>query len=617
MSSAAGSPRENAIPGVFLMPFAVPEPLELPGVDAEVVARRLPDVLHLLLNGGSSGPAGMLEVQSPPSEGPRRWVTLSDEPSPEEVFTMLGDAALQCALVVGSLRAAEDGLAVDLSVHFAAPGDNPGEPPADADAAAPLGPIGRGVHGIVRLGDPATSLLLIAEHLAQVLGLRFQRPPRHVLTTRADAFLALLDGLDGAALLSGDPAFESERAGEDLLLPLVSALKTDPGFGLALRTLGAALFPAFDSGRIDRAACGRIVDLAFATRPLDAEGSVSVSEQLALIGDEVRARAWLEHAILQEDPPSRAFESLGVSLANEKNTLRARELWMHGLGIDGNPDFFGHLAQLAFAEDRPLDGWDRFLRGARRIRERALRSAEWSCESRAPSVLLRYLAERLDDIRAPEEVAEAITDLAGLLDDPVERADLGTCLVRIGREDLAAAELRPALGAPLPAMTRDRAARALLAVEIPGFESRFAAASDRALRGKDPRGALLEMQACLDRAPDFWPAMFYAGVALRRLGRSDEALDLMNEVVVRHPGQPDALGEMAEMFDERGNSKRALECVEEALGEEPEDVELHLLRAQCLEHLGRREDATASLDRAIELEPNNPRHRRQRRRFGS
>ncbi|MFO1054633.1 MAG: tetratricopeptide repeat protein [Planctomycetota bacterium] len=599
---------DDGVPGVYLMPFAVPEPLDLPGLDGEVVARRLPDVLHLLLNGGRSGPAGMLEVQSPPSEGPRRWVTLSDEPSPEEVFTMIGAEAGRCALVVGTLRNAPDGLTVDLSVHFGRPR------PADGETNAEEPPPSRGVHGIFRLGDPAGSLMRIAEHLAQVLGMRFQKPPRHVFTGRADAFLELLDGLDGAALLAGDPALETERNGEDLLLPLVRALKLDPGFGLALRTLAAALFPAIEGGRIDVAACGRVVDLALSARPLDGEGCVAISDQLNVIGDETRARAWLEHAITQEDPPSRAFESLGVALANEKETGRARELWLHGLSIDGNPDFFGHLAQLAFSEEHPAEGWDRFRRGLRRMRERALRSAEWAGESRAPSVLLRYLAERLDDQRAPDEVRDAIVELAGLLEDPVERADLGSCLVRVGREDLAGEELRPALDAELPLSTRERATRALLAVEVPGFEARFQAASERALRGRDPRGALLEMQACLDRAPDFWPAMFYAGVALRRLGREEEALDLMNEVLSHHPGQADALGEMAEMFDSRGNSKRALECVDEALVSEPEDVELHLLRAQCLDHLGRRRDADASLDRAIELEPDNPKHRRLRRR---
>lgn len=603
--SSGGSPRPNGMPGVFLLPFAVPEPIEVPGIDTAIVARRLPDVIHLLLNAGRTGPAGLLEVQSPPSEGPRRWITLSDEPSPDEVFTMLGANADARALVVGSIRQADDGIAVQLSVHFhgeAATGDD-GER------------VTRGVHGVVRLADPAASLLGIAEHLAQILGLAFRRPRKHLLTNRADAFLAFLEGLDGAALLSGDPALETERAGEDLLLPLARALTIDPGFGLALRTLAAALFPALESGRVDRAACERIVDLALATHALDSEGCVAIADQIALLGDEARSQAWLEHAVTLDDPMPRAFESLGVTLANANETTRARELWLRGLALDGNPDFYAHLARLAMAERRADEGWDKFLRGLRCIRERALRAAEWADEPRAPCVLLRYLAEHLADGPAPQDVADAVIGLATLLTDTVERADLGVCLVALSRCELAGPELRAALRSDLPLQSRERATRALLAVDVPDFETRFASASERATNGRDARGALLEMQACLERAPDFWPAMYFAGVALRRLGRLDEALDLMNEVLAQHPGQVDALCEMAEMFDARGNPKRALECVDEALTSEPEDVDFHVLRAVCLEHLDRRAEASVALDRAIELEPGNASHKRRKRRL--
>jgi tetratricopeptide (TPR) repeat protein len=620
MSDAAregqgGEPRSSNQPGVFLMPFAVPEPIEVPGIDVAVVARRLPDVLHLLLNAGRTGPAGLLEVQSPPSDGPRRWITLSDEPSPDEVFTMLGSGGGARALVVGSIRPAEDGIAVHLSVHFHDGVERREADSEDERAEEPAFVAPRGVHGVVRFADPAASLLAIAEHLAQILGLPFRRPRKHLLTHRADAFLALLEGLDGAALLSGDPALETERAGEDLLLPLARALKLDPGFGLALRTLASALFPALESGRVDRAACERIVDLSLAARALDGEGCVAIADQLGMLGDERRARAWLEHAITLDEPLPRAFESLGVSLANANELVRARELWLRGLALDGNPDFFAHLARLAMAERQPVDGWDKFARGLRCIRERALRASEWADEPRAPSVLLRYLAEHVEDAPPPAGIASAVVELAGLLDDPVERADLGVCLVALQHMDEAGVELRAALQDELPPHSRERATRALLAVDVPGFEASFAAASERAVKGRDPRGALLEMQACLERAPDFWPAMYYAGIALRRLGRDEEALDLMNEVLAQHPGQADALGEMAEMFDARGNPKRALECVDEALVEEPEDVELHLLRAQCLEHLGRRDEATLALDKAIELEPDNAAHRRRKRRL--
>ena len=60
---------------------------------------------------------------------------------------------------------------------------------------------------------------------------------------------------------------------------------------------------------------------------------------------------------------------------------------------------------------------------------------------------------------------------------------------------------------------------------------------------------------------------------------------------------------MAEMFADRGNAKRALECVDEALALHPRVADLHLRRARFLEQLGRRREADEALDVAIELEP--------------
>src|SRR5690606_18798134 len=115
--------------------------------------------------------------------------------------------------------------------------------------------------------------------------------------------------------------------------------------------------------------------------------------------------------------------------------------------------------------------------------------------------------------------------------------------------------------------------------------------------------------------PSFWPALFFFGVALHRLDASDQALDVMAEVLRMRPGQPDVLNEMALLFDERGNAKRALECVDEALAARPEDAGFHANRATFLEHLGRHEDAMAALDQAIALEPQDPDYRRLRRRL--
>ena len=57
---------------------------------------------------------------------------------------------------------------------------------------------------------------------------------------------------------------------------------------------------------------------------------------------------------------------------------------------------------------------------------------------------------------------------------------------------------------------------------------------------------------------------------------------------------------------ERGNAKRALECVEEALDVHPDEPRLSAAMARYLERLGRIEDARTAIASAIDLDPDNP-----------
>ncbi|MBK8976077.1 MAG: tetratricopeptide repeat protein [Planctomycetes bacterium] len=633
-------------PEILFLPFAVPEPLgdlRVGGreLDEAVLARRLPDLLHVLLNdlhhGGRGAAIGMLEIQSPPDDGAPRWVTLVEPPDPADVLEMLGARGRVRTLVTGSLRRCDpEHLAIDLLAHAAAvqPGDDADGGPLEArdgdaarggddalDGAAAFdgdgeeadvvpragprdGAVPRGIRGLVRLDDPVRGLLRLGEHLAVVLGLGDRRlDGSPALGTSALAFFRLLDGLDGAALLGGDAELEPERHGIELLEPLAEALELDPAAGLALRTLATAMFVALDGERIGETACLQVVDRALGARPADGDACVGLAEQLTLIGDRDRAAAWLEHAVSLVPPAPRALESLGVLVANRGDTERARALWTRGAELDGSPDFSAHLARLAFGERRIDDAWRCALDGLRRTWERATRTAEWpAVAGDAPSVLLRYLSEHLDRGDWPDELEVWLTALVGALREPQSRVDLGVCLAKIGQPDRALGELQQGLAADVGPSVTDRGVRALLALQIPGFEKRFALATERAVRGRDPRGALVELQAYLEHRPDFWPALFYVGVALKRLGHTDDALDVMAEVLDRRPGQVDALTEMADMFAARGNPKRALECVDEALVLHPELADLHLKRARFLEQLGRVTDATRALDRAVDLD---------------
>ncbi len=588
-------------PQIFFLPLAVPETDAFIQRDAGVLARRFPDFVHLLLNcsepgRGDMGPTGMLEIQSPPGEGPVRWVVLPERPLPEDVFPMIEEPEKVRAVVTGSLSAIDGGYGVEFSVYF-----------AQAEHS-----LAYEVRGSVGEATPAQDLSMLAGGLAQVLGVNYSKPDAGLLTKNADAFFRFLDGLDGAALLSSDPSLESDQIGEALMLPFAEALTLDPQFGLALRTAAMTLPSALEGERVGQAECCRMIDRCFESLPADGEGCVAVADHLAVVGENERSRAWLEHAARLLPPPPRALESLGVVLANEGDLIGARNLWMQGMLEDGHPDFFAHLARLAFNGNEPHEGWDKALRGLRRLYEREIRAAEWVDDERGVGVLLSYLAEHLDQQEVPDDVVEALTDLSGLFQDAEARVHLGICLIGVGRDDHARVDLNAAIATELRPSVRDRAVRALLGLQFHGFERRFARATDLAVHGRDPKMALGEMKVFLDAHADFWPALFFASVALRRLGRLDEALACAEDVLQIRPGQVDGLAEMATLFNLRGNSKRAVECMLQAIAIRPGDAKLYLTLSGFYTGLGRHEDAQRALDAAIDLDPNESLLRQRR-----
>jgi len=59
------------------------------------------------------------------------------------------------------------------------------------------------------------------------------------------------------------------------------------------------------------------------------------------------------------------------------------------------------------------------------------------------------------------------------------------------------------------------------------------------------------------------------------------------------------------LFDRRGNPKRALECVEEALQSQPDEPKLSAAMARYCERLGRIDEARVAIASAIELDPDS------------
>lgn len=590
------------MPEVMMLPLAVPEEDGFGDMDSGVLSRRIPDFVHRVLNRGRNGPTGMLEVQTPPEEGPVLWVVMDLPPDPDEAFSLLPMDADVRAIVTGEIAPAPDGLRVEFHVYF--------EEDSDERMTNKVG-------GVLRREQPVADLLQLTRRLARLLDLRYQEPERGMVTANSEAFFLFLRALDNAMLISGDLQIEAPEDRESLLEPFAKALAIDPRFGLALRVAHSTVAHACEVGRIDGEAARRFLDRCYHAQPNDGEGCVAVADHLRELGDSRRAMAWLEHATQLNPPPSRGLENLGILLAHDGQTVAARELWMRGLELDGHPDFFGHLARLAFAEGREHDAWDLVVRGLRRLRERVARAGEWDDEGRSVGVLLLYLSEHLAEREAPEEIHECLLDLRLMLDGD-SRAFLGLCLLECEERDAAKEELASAVGADtLTGDARDRATRALLALDLPDFERRFAKAAEQALKHKRPRECLAEFDLFVDMQPTFWPALYFAGVAMHRLGESDSALDMLDAARRLSPDQPEVLHRMALLFAERGNGKRALELVEEAIEVRADAPALLATKAKVLADLGRRDEAKACVERGLQIDGRDRDLLRLRHQFGA
>jgi tetratricopeptide (TPR) repeat protein len=591
-------------PDVLFLPLALSADLVLPelpaGLDGRVLSRRLPDFVHQVLNQGQPLPTAMLELQTTEDDGPVHWLPIDDVPDFEAAFDLVPEDLPVRAVVAGRLGPADGGLRLEFHVYR----DDDGEPGGE--------PITAVVSGQVLFADPVAGLLKLARHLARLLDLRFEVPPTGLLTRDALAFAHFLLGLDHAILLSGDLDIPLPDDREALIQPFAEALARDPRFGLALRLATATASLAFDEELLDAAAVARFLDRCYHSQPVDGDGCVAVAEQLVELGDFGRARQWLEHATHLDPPPPRGLEHLGMLLAKRGELDRAAALWQRGAELDGHPDFCSHLAQLAFAEGRDAEAWQHLRRGLWRLRERTLRAREWDDVPRR-GILLRVVGEHLVRRPAPADILAALLPLAGLLRGSA-RAWLGLCLHAAGAVALARTELRAALSHPeLDLDLRDRCARVWLQLDEPDFEASFAAAVEQAERGRDPAGCLERFQVWFARQPQFWPSLYYAALVERRLGRHDQALDLLAQALEIAPLQPDLEFAMAELFSARGNDKRALELIDAALEDRPSAPRFHAARVRYLRGLGRLGEAREHLRELAAAGVDSPELRKLRR----
>lgn len=578
----------------MFLPLAGAQDKSWRGLDVGVLSRRIPDFVHQVLNQGHVGPTAMLELQSAGDEGPVTWVQMEAPPDRDEAFELVPPELAVRAVVSGLIEPVEAG-GVLLEFHVFRDEDE--------------GLVTEKMGVILLEEDPVVGLMMLTKRLARLLGISWQEPPVGLLTNRPAAFHAFLRGLDNAILLSGDLEIAVPEDRGALIQPFADAIEADPSFGLALRIANATAALALLGERIDQDTVRRFLDRCYSAQPFDGEACVAVAEQLSEMGEEERAYAWLEHATALDPPPSRGLESLGILKARRGDPDAARGLWEKGLSVDGHPDFFSHLAQLNFAECRDEAAWDCVERGLRRLRERTLRAAEWAEEDRGAGVLLECLQAQLIERIAPPRIIEPLSGLRGLLEGE-ERVALGLCLFSLGRRRDARAELVPGMRNMRDASSRDRAARAMLQIDVADFEARFAKVTERSLRGRNPKQALPDLRLWLHLQPEFWPALYYSGIVKRRLGEFDEALDLQAAALEVAPDQPDVLYEMAELFSRRQNSKRALELIERALLQRWDEPRLQAAKARYLRSLARLDEARLVVERAADAGVDSPALRR-------
>lgn len=564
------------------------------GLDAGVVARRIPDFVHQMINQGHAGPTGMLELQSAGDSGPVTWVQIDAPPDREEAFDLMPPELAVRAVVTGEVEPVEGG--IHLEFHVFRDDDD------DDFVTEKMGVV-------LSRRDPVSGLMKLTRRLSKLLAIPFHEPPTGLLTDKGAAFMSFLRGLDNAILLSGDLEIAVPDDRGVLIQPFADAIEKDPSFGLALRIANATAALALHGARIDRDSVRRFLDRCYSAHPFDGEACVAVAEHLSEIGEEDRAFAWLEYATELDPPPSRGLESLGILKARRGEPDAARGLWEKGLSVDGHPDFFSHLAQLSFAEDRAEAAWEFVERGLRRLRERTLRAAEWGEGERGAGVLLECLQEHLVDRVAPPRLATALVELKGLLAGD-DRVSLGLCLFSMGQRREARVELVAGMRSMRDRSARDRAVRAMLQIDVADFEARFAKATERSLRGRSPKQALADYQLWLHLQPEFWPALYYSGIVKRRLGQLDDALDLQAAALDVSPDQPDVLFEMAELFARRQNSKRALELIERALTRRQGEARLYEAKARYLRDLARYDDAREVVAGAITAGLESPALRR-------
>ena len=105
-----------------------------------------------------------------------------------------------------------------------------------------------------------------------------------------------------------------------------------------------------------------------------------------------------------------------------------------------------------------------------------------------------------------------------------------------------------------------------------------------------------------DKPADRRKARFNLATVLVKLGRDDEAVPLLREVVDADPGEVDARVELGDSYLRTGDYDQAVKVLQEAVARDPENKRVHLLLGKAFTRLGRHEEAGRHFQTFQELE---------------
>jgi tetratricopeptide (TPR) repeat protein len=456
-------------------------------------------------------------------------------------------------------------------------------------------------------------------------------------TKDKQAMLSFLVGLGNLSALQGRTV---PATADQLLNPLMDAINRDPKMDGAMEALHAMTDILLAIGGGDRTATPlclqalsiaaqrrkddpeawhhlavvgrRLGDLptavngfnqAFNLQPTNVQIAVDFIQTLRRAGDSENAIKVAQHAVEQGNEAAPILALLG-SLLIEIDDFDAAEPFLRRAVDEGQvPSAYGDLANVLW--DRSEDGTDE----QREDREEALNLLE-------TAVGLRHVAkssiDMLLDLGSDDghERASALLEQSGSKhpENPAVLTALATLALEGEDPEPARQWLQKLLALPRRSLDDDAfARRALLGMDLDGFEERYEAAIDQVNSGeaKQQAQAAVFLREVIAKDPRYWQPHLMLALAVRQSEGDAAALShLMNAVRLRpNDGQIRQL--IAAILRKQGRPREAVEHLRAVVALNPRDVDPVVNLATCMRDANMFAEARQICTAALQMLPNH------------